>query len=171
MTPEMFAAQLQYHRWATKLVLDAVRQLSPEQRVKDCGSSHHGIDQTLAHLFKADSIWFVRAHGNPSMKLADIAVPGSIDELEQQWMRLLDGWQKWAELRAPEQWYEEISYITSEGKQYRTPAWQVALHLVNHGTLHRGQVVTMLRQAGAKAPATDLIFFYRSLEAQATAGA
>jgi uncharacterized damage-inducible protein DinB len=32
---------------------------------------------------------------------------------------------------------------------------------VNHSTYHRGQIVTMLRQLGAKPPTTDLILFYR----------
>ena len=42
-------------------------------------------------------------------------------------------------------------------------------HLVNHGTYHRGQVATMLRQLGAKPIGTDLIIFYRERAAQAKA--
>jgi uncharacterized damage-inducible protein DinB len=35
-------------------------------------------------------------------------------------------------------------------------------HVVNHASFHRGQVTTMLRQMGMKAPASqDLITFYR----------
>ena len=39
-------------------------------------------------------------------------------------------------------------------------AWQIAVHVVNHATLHRGQIVGMLRQLGVKAPATDILFYY-----------
>jgi uncharacterized damage-inducible protein DinB len=42
-------------------------------------------------------------------------------------------------------------------------------HLANHGTYHRGQVTTLLRQSGAKATGTDLITFYRERAAQAAA--
>jgi uncharacterized damage-inducible protein DinB len=42
-------------------------------------------------------------------------------------------------------------------------------HLVNHGTYHRGQVTTMLRQLGAQAVLTDLMHFYR--ERASAAGA
>jgi uncharacterized damage-inducible protein DinB len=42
-------------------------------------------------------------------------------------------------------------------------------HLVNHGTYHRGQVATMLRQLGSKAESTDLIFYYRERAAKASA--
>jgi uncharacterized damage-inducible protein DinB len=35
-------------------------------------------------------------------------------------------------------------------------------HVVNHGSYHRGQVTTLLRQLGAPAPkSVDLIAFYR----------
>jgi uncharacterized damage-inducible protein DinB len=33
-----------------------------------------------------------------------------------------------------------------DGQLARTPAWQIVLHVVNHATLHRGQVMGMLRQ-------------------------
>ena len=42
-------------------------------------------------------------------------------------------------------------------------------HLANHGTYHRGQIATMLRQLGTKANGTDLIRFYRDRAAQAGA--
>jgi uncharacterized damage-inducible protein DinB len=34
-------------------------------------------------------------------------------------------------------------------------------HVVNHATLHRGQVVGMIRQLGFEPPATDLLFYLR----------
>ena len=40
------------------------------------------------------------------------------------------------------------------------PAWQIVMHLVNHGTLHRGQFVGMLRQLGVKPPTTDILFYF-----------
>jgi uncharacterized damage-inducible protein DinB len=36
----------------------------------------------------------------------------------------------------------------------------VVLHLVNHGTLHRGQVMGMIRQLGIVPPGTDLLHYY-----------
>ncbi len=34
-------------------------------------------------------------------------------------------------------------------------------HVVDHGSYHRGQVITMMRQLGVKPPSTGLILFYR----------
>jgi len=48
------------------------------------------------------------------------------------------------------------------GTQMRAPFWQMATHIVNHGSYHRGQVTTMLRQLGAAPPTSmDLIAYYR----------
>ena len=54
-----------------------------------------------------------------------------------------------------------IEYVRN-GVRYAQPFSQTFQHLVNHGTYHRGQVVTMLRQLGVQGPpSTDLIAFYR----------
>ena len=34
-------------------------------------------------------------------------------------------------------------------------------HVANHATMHRGQVVGMIRQLGIEPPSTDLIFYLR----------
>jgi uncharacterized damage-inducible protein DinB len=40
--------------------------------------------------------------------------------------------------------------------------WEMLQHVVNHGSYHRGQITTMLRQLGAKPPQyMDMIVFYR----------
>ena len=60
-------------------------------------------------------------------------------------------------------------YKTTEGVPYASPAWQMLQHVVNHGTYHRGQIATMLRQLGNKSQSTDMIVFYRQRAAQAKA--
>jgi uncharacterized damage-inducible protein DinB len=62
-----------------------------------------------------------------------------------------------------------IEYRGWDGRQQAQPFWQMLQHLVNHGSYHRGQVTTMMRQLGVPPPrAMDLIAFYRE---RAAAGA
>jgi len=57
--------------------------------------------------------------------------------------------------------YKKPAHDEKTTKVEQTVArWKALLHVVNHGTLHRGQIVAMLRPLGYPAPATDLIFFY-----------
>ena len=41
------------------------------------------------------------------------------------------------------------SYTGTKKEQFKQPVCDVLLHVFNHGTYHRGQLVTMLRQLGA----------------------
>ena len=54
-----------------------------------------------------------------------------------------------------------FEYKTLKFGVYRNPLWESMQHLVNHGTYHRGQVTTLLRQLGAQPIASDLMHFYR----------
>jgi uncharacterized damage-inducible protein DinB len=55
-----------------------------------------------------------------------------------------------------------FDYTLLSGHTGASILWQMAQHVVNHATYHRGQVVTMLRQLGATPPTPmDLIAFYR----------
>ncbi len=161
---------LRYLSWATKMILDAAKALPAEEYERDRGSSHGGIKGTLVHNFKADWLWFTRVSGEPFVPLYDIPSPETFADLEREWLSVLDRWQKWVAQLTPNQFGIHVRYKNTAGVDYSTPIWQIVLHLVNHNTLHRGQVMGMMRQAGVQPPATDLIFFYREMEAQAAAG-
>ena len=152
---------LRYHRWATDQVLQQTVPLSSEQLVKDLGSSFHSIYETLVHVFQADSIWLDRLEGRPTGALADYAAPGCTFELRDAWLRGLDRMVDWADGVSEGDWSREMSYKTLAGVPYITPVWQMVLHIVNHGSHHRGQIVSMLRQLGIKPGNLDLIGFYR----------
>ena len=158
---------LRYVSWATRLILDAAKALSAEEFERDRGSSHGGIKATMVHIFQAEWLWFTRVSGEPAVRKEDVPAPSTLDELDREWMNVLERWQKWVAQLTPKQVGTQIRYKTMAGQDFSTPIWQIILHLVNHDTLHRGQVMAMMRQAGVKPPATDLIFFYREMEAQA----
>jgi uncharacterized damage-inducible protein DinB len=59
-----------------------------------------------------------------------------------------------------------VEYRNTKGHAFSNPMWQMLQHLVNHGTYHRGQITTMLRQLDAIPVTTDLIAFYREQAGQ-----
>jgi uncharacterized damage-inducible protein DinB len=158
---------LRYLAWATAEMLKGVKQLPREEYERDRQGSHGGIKGTLHHMFRADTLWFSRVSGEPFGNIKDVEVPNSLEELEREWLVLLERWQKWFRQLEANQLGIHVRYSNSQGAPCSTPLWQIVLHLVNHATHHRGQVIGMMRQAGVKPPITDLIVFYRLLEKQA----
>ncbi len=132
-----------------------------EQLVKDLRGSFPSVYGTLVHLYQADSIWMDRLEGRPSGALADYVAPGCTFELREAWLGLLDKMLAWAEALSETEWSRVMSYKSLAGISYTTPLWQMVLHVVNHGTHHRGQITGMLRQLGVKPVGLDLIGFYR----------
>jgi uncharacterized damage-inducible protein DinB len=149
---------LEYHRWATNLTVDAVRALSPEQFTRDLGSSFPGVRDTLVHVFTADRAWLGRLEGQtpPRAVAGDFA---TLDSLLELWEPVLMRWPTVVEsLGDPGRL---INYKSFAGEPFTNSLGQIVRHVVNHGTYHRGQVATMLRQLGANAVSSDLIYFYR----------
>ena len=55
-----------------------------------------------------------------------------------------------------------VEYRLLNGAASANRAWHLVQHLVNHGSYHRGQVTTLLRQLGAAPPLSlDLVVYYR----------
>jgi uncharacterized damage-inducible protein DinB len=55
-----------------------------------------------------------------------------------------------------------IHYATFAGMSTKSTLLDILHHLMNHGTYHRGQLTTFLRQLGfTKIPSTDFITFTR----------
>ncbi len=72
-------------------------------------------------------------------------------------------WLDWAASMGSEAWLGPFTYRNNAGVESTMPYWQIAMHVINHGSYHRGQFATMLRQAGIVPPGTDLLIYYRSL--------
>jgi len=57
---------------------------------------------------------------------------------------------------------QHCEYSNLKGEQFSTRFASVIMHCMNHGTYHRGQLVTMFRQLGLnEIPSTDFINFER----------
>ena len=158
-----------FHYWATKRVLDSAAPLSPDQFTKDLGNSFPSVRDTLGHLYGADSIWCSRWQGEPLATLPDPKAFPDLASIRQAWdahePTLRGVLKHFGEIGVD----QPIEYVRN-GVRWAQPFWQSFQHLVNHGTYHRGQVITMLRQLGVTAvPSTDLIAFYRENQGVASA--
>ena len=161
MTPEEMKVLYDYNAWANRRAMEAVSALTDEQFTKQLGSSFSSVRDTLAHIFGAEWIWLERFQGRSPGALPDASQFAALPGLRNAWMeheaRLLSfvGDLKQDDLN------RVMEYKTLKFGTYSNPLWQSMQHLVNHGTYHRGQVTTMLRQLGAQPILTDLMHFYR----------
>ena len=154
---------LDYHAWATGKTLDAVAPLTHENLHRDMKNSFRSIWDTLVHIYQADSIWYSRHQGNATGTLAMFPADPTLDGLRVQWADVQARLRKYAEELPDADFERVINYRLLSGAEWASPVYENLLHVVNHGTYHRGQIVTMLRQQDAKGVTTDFIAYLRQL--------
>jgi len=163
MTIQDVRTLVDYHYWAHRRMLDALEPLSPEQFNRDLGSSFKSIRETVAHMYSAEWAWYQRWHGSSPTAPPPLDLFPDVASIRSQWADLeaktrafFDGLDDAAIARV-------VDYTLLSGAAGSTPIGQMLQHVVNHGSYHRGQVTTMLRQIGAAPPQSmDLIRFYRT---------
>jgi uncharacterized damage-inducible protein DinB len=169
MTLDELQILIEYHYWARDRLLESVEKLTPEQFSRDLGSSFKSVRETVVHLMGGDWIWCSRWEGVSPDAMPDAAPFTDLETIRAAWI------EQERKVRAQLARFGElgvdtlVEYRRAPGEPRQAqPFWQMVQHLVNHGSFHRGQVVTMLRQMGATPPVSvDLMAFYRGRNAAA----
>src|SRR5881396_483689 len=163
-TRELFG----YNAWANRLLFDAAAALSDEVYHRDLKSSFGGIHGTLAHIVWAEQLWLCRWLGRPNPAVPQgrdlttlAAARARWEAIETERATFLAGF---GERRLE----ETMTVSPSTGGEYVHSFREMLRHAIDHSSYHRGQLVTLLRQAGATPPGTGLIVFYRERRAPTT---
>ncbi|GAB4091181.1 DinB family protein [Flaviaesturariibacter terrae] len=159
---ELLLSYARYHAWANDQLLQVMQSMPEEQWTREVPSSFPSLRKTLLHVLDAESIWWQRMQlqekiVRPSDNFGGdgVAIAQALRKTDQQWLEFVQ--------KAGEHVFtHEFIYADLRKQQQKSMVSNVLLHLFNHGTYHRGQVVTMLRQLGVTTiPATDYILWTR----------
>lgn len=169
-----FCLLASYNAWMNTKLYDAAVKLSPHELALDRGAFFGSILGTLNHLVVADTIWLQRFAHHPTQDAAQhaaldhvrqISSPAGLDEvlftelaLLRQRRTLLDGAiSAWTAVLTAEDLAHNLGYANTKGVLNSKNMAALLLHLFNHQTHHRGQVTTLLAQAGVDVGVTDLV--------------
>ena len=167
MTPDEMRSLYDYNAWANHRSMDAASKLSAEQFVQPMGSSFGSVRDTLAHIYGAEWIWLERFQGRSPSSLPVTIQFKDIASLRERWSEHEAHLLSFVRGLTQTDLNRVFEYKTLKFGVYRNPLWQSMQHLANHGSYHRGQVTTLLRQLGTQPILTDLMHFYRERAAAA----
>lgn len=165
-----YALLADYNQWMNRKLYDAAAKLPHEALIADRGAFFKSILGTLNHLVVADTIWLKRFRAHPShpealASLDDIPTPSALDampypdlaQLREQRERLDQIILAWTDSLDEAMLGSALDYTSMQGVAARRVVPAVLAHFFNHQTHHRGQVTTLLSQAGADVGVTDLL--------------
>ncbi len=156
MNAAAFRHFYEYHFAQNRKIWDRhILSLTQEQYTQPVAYSVGSVRDQLLHIMHVDKIWF---NGLRGVEIPDW--PDSADFEDRNVLR--------AEWDAVEQMMREYLANLSDERLLETPlegedenliVWQVLLHVVNHGTDHRAQVLRVLNDLGANTEWQDYIFY------------
>lgn len=151
-----------YSVWANQLLLDVISKQPEEKQKQEVPSSFKSLYTTLLHIYDAESIWWQRMKLQERITIPSESFRGDVRELGNSLLNQNRQWKEWIANANEHQFDHVFQYQNLKREQFKQPVFQMLLHVFNHGTYHRGQLVNILRQLGVeKIPRTDFIDWSR----------
>jgi uncharacterized damage-inducible protein DinB len=164
MTHHDLSILLDFNYWARDRSLEAAAVLTPAQFTQDLGNSFKSIRDTLVHTFSAECVWHARWLGESPTSPLNFADYPDLATLRRAWAELEGQNRALLAAENDQTITRTMDYRLMNGQPGRSVFWHMVQHVVNHGSYHRGQVTTLLRQLGVPPPrSTDLIAYYREM--------
>lgn len=159
-----------YNAWMNERLYAAVETLDADARWAERGAFFGSVMGTLNHLMVADLIWISRMADHPRARPAldaplAMATPTRLDEtlhrdfdpLRTARTAIDDALVAFAAALADTDLDIPLVYSRTNGEAQKRVLGPVLSHLFNHQTHHRGQITTLLFQAGIDPGVTDLL--------------
>lgn len=151
-----------YNSWANSIVIGWLHQLTDEQWQQEIVSSFSSIRQTVIHIVSAQKIWVDFWKKVPDPVYLSAGFTGTKEELISIWEKSSAELKAFMEQYPEENFGQPVTFKWPRGGESQMEFSQTFSHFINHATYHRGQLVTLLRQAGfTKLSSTDLATYYR----------
>ncbi|WP_430898416.1 MULTISPECIES: DinB family protein [unclassified Paraflavitalea] len=145
-----------YNVWANQKLTEKIGSLSPELQTKEMVSSFPSLHKTLLHMWDAETVWWQRIRLVEQPVFPSVQFSGDTSELMQALNAQSKQWQQWIQHASMAALHHVILYHNVKREPVKMQVGQIAQHVMNHGTYHRGQLVTMLRMLNIeKLPQTD----------------
>ncbi len=159
---ELLTQYAAFNVWATQRITDVILQLPEEKINAEITSSFPSLYTTVLHLLDAESIWWQRLKLQEHIERPSETFSGNFAELQKKLLQQSTLFSDWLS-NANEPQVQHVFAYLREKEQNKMPVYSMLLHLFNHNSYHRGQLVTMLRQLGVtKIPSTDFAAYLQS---------
>ncbi|TYP79284.1 DinB family protein [Paenibacillus methanolicus] len=158
-----------YHNWANQTILERIQALPPAVLSQDVNTSFPTIAHGLSHMLAVDTTWYQVVSGTSMPEAVQACMPlnGRILDAVEDYILAFD--QLSVPFAALLQSHSDLELTIDLDNPYagsrRTRLSEIVLHVVNHGTYHRGNLSTMLRQLGHASAMNDYaLYWYQDKE-------
>jgi uncharacterized damage-inducible protein DinB len=164
LSKAILLTDLRRSAWANQNLLDGCSALTPEELDRDFRISHGNILSTLSHIYDGERVWLdclATTADFGTWRLPQGPAPEySLDSLKGRWPELWSGYERWLEELPETGLGIELALQLPGETEGPFPRWKILRHVLEHSTMHRGQVMGMIRMLGHQPPAGSPMDFY-----------
>lgn len=148
---------VQYNLWANQTLTSWLKTKPREVLEKEVPSSFTTIQRTLVHIWQTQQYWLsvILKDPSPAFEPFEGSLEDAMDGIVAHSQQMADHIGS-----LTEEGVNEPTLVTSPWFECNFPNFEYVMQIVNHGTYHRGQIITIGRNLGfTDAPMTDYNFF------------
>lgn len=157
MDANAFRSFYNYHFSENRKIWDMViTSLSHHQFIQNVDYSYGSVRNQIGHLMSTDEAWFSGLRG---VEIPEDLNPADFEDretLRAYWDTIEQNMRDYLEKLRDDMLFQKPF---AEGEDKDLILWQVLLHVVNHGTDHRAQILRLLHDLGINTTSQDFIFY------------
>jgi len=153
-----------YHTWANQTILGRIKELPSSVLSEELNSSFPTIAHALSHIYAVDQMWYLILSGMEMREALQECMPlngktlPTVEEYINSFAELTERYNEWIQRQTDLE--QTIQLDNPYAGISETTLSKMLLHVVNHGTYHRGNISTMLRQMGHASTMNDYCLYW-----------
>jgi uncharacterized damage-inducible protein DinB len=157
---DTFRTMAQYNRWMNERLYGVCAEIPDVERKRDRNAFFASIHGTFNHLLLGDRLWLGRFTASPfKVDSLDHELYADFDALRKERAQTDSDILAFSESLDEDTLARDFSFTTIvDPGEHVFPFRHVLLHFFNHQTHHRGQLTTLIKQAGYEPGVTDLMW-------------
>jgi uncharacterized damage-inducible protein DinB len=162
MTPQAIRKLFDYTYWAFEWVWNCIVKLTDEQFTQDLDYSLGSIRNHVVHLISSHHRWMKRLQGSEIPAHLSFDDFPSRDAVKPKWDEAKAEFLDYVYSLNQTQLDELVHYeIVSRGVVSDNHRWELLMHIANHATDHRAQILAMLdNRFSVKTVEQDMVFYF-----------
>ncbi len=160
MNADMLRTMVEYHVMMNRKLWESVMMLTDEQYAQKIDYSNGSVQNHILHMVSVDNRWFAR------LRRVELPDRLTVDEypdraaIRAKWDEVEATIQTYVDALTDEQASATLTYRIGQRAEDTEAAWRVLMHVVNHGTNHRAQLLRALYDFGAPTFEQDIMILW-----------